>query len=81
MWNVLTLIALKCQPPLLALKTATSRSPMFFIDADSAPSPLVSGLEPLGKSLVYSASDLVLSAQCQFAALYALDQALGRCPA
>lgn len=53
---------------------------MFFIDADSAPSPLVSGLEPLGKSLVYSASDLVLSAQCQFAALYALDQALGRVP-
>ncbi|MGV3104068.1 AAA domain-containing protein [Rothia sp. 32237D007AR] len=53
---------------------------MFFIDAESAPSLPGTSPKALGKSLVYSASDLVASAQCQFAALYALDQALGRVP-
>ncbi|MDO4821307.1 MAG: AAA domain-containing protein [Rothia sp. (in: high G+C Gram-positive bacteria)] len=53
---------------------------MFFIDADSAPALPAMTLEPLGKSLVYSATDLVTSAQCQFAALYTLDQLLGRVP-
>ncbi|MBF0807681.1 hypothetical protein E4U03_03495 [Rothia nasimurium] len=53
---------------------------MFFIDADSAPSLPAVNLEPLGQSLIYSATDLVTSAQCQFATLYALDQALGRVP-
>ncbi|WP_421083634.1 AAA domain-containing protein [Rothia nasimurium] len=52
---------------------------MFFIDAD--PTQSDSGLEPAGRSLVYSATDLVTSAQCQFATLYALDHLLGRVPA
>lgn len=52
---------------------------MFFIDADPAHSS--SGLEPAHRSLVYSATDLVISAQCQFAALYTLDHLLGRVPA
>ncbi|MDY3048792.1 MAG: AAA domain-containing protein [Rothia sp. (in: high G+C Gram-positive bacteria)] len=52
---------------------------MFFISSQTS-SPHLPNLEPQGQDLIVSASDLVTAAQCQFAALHTLDQALGRIP-
>ncbi|MFW0169947.1 AAA domain-containing protein [Rothia sp. P4278] len=53
---------------------------MFFIDSETTYAEQEARLEPVGQDLIYSATDIVLSAQCRFATLYTLDQALGRLP-
>lgn len=53
---------------------------MFFIDSETPLAEQGAQLEPAGQDLIYSATDLVVSAQCQFATLYTLDQMLGRVP-
>ncbi|WP_257617998.1 AAA domain-containing protein [Rothia nasimurium] len=53
---------------------------MFLIDASPAAPPHSLELDPAGKTPVFSATDLITSAQCQFAFLYTLDQLLGRVP-